>query len=470
MPYLQSVGIDPPEGLDFMLATHRDEDHLGGLDEVIAAGYDVRHNVWDNGSSKTGTQITQFVNAAGGTQAGAVQAMPLGHVVQLGSGATATCVAVGGRVIGHGAVAGATEENDLSVAILVRFGNFEYLTAGDLGGGKEDEDCTARSTGQANVETTLATALMPGGQNLLPTQGIEVLDVNHHGSESSTNSEYMNLLTPAVAVINTGPGQRSNYHHPRNDVVVNVLMAQVDCVTAPPALVLQTEEGAPVGTNTTTEAFCVGDVIIQTTGSGTFAVSATGEVSSGPDERLAAGIAGVRTFPLDGATVLAGSELVITEIMQNPNSVRDTAGEWFEVFNPSISTAVNINGWTIRDDGSDSHVISNNGPLLVPPGRSLVLGRNGDATQNGGYQAAYVYSGINLANGDDEIVLVNLTGQVVDRVAYSGEAPWPDPTGRSMVLQNPAADNNDPANWAESTARGGSFTGTGTDFGTPGAQ
>ncbi len=64
VPYLQSIGIQPGDGLDFMLATHRDSDHLGGLDEVIDAGYDVESNVWDNGSDKSGgadSQITQFL-------------------------------------------------------------------------------------------------------------------------------------------------------------------------------------------------------------------------------------------------------------------------------------------------------------------------------------------------------------------------------------------------------------------------
>ena len=84
VPYLQSIGIQPGDGLDFMLATHRDSDHLGGLDEVIDAGYDVESNVWDNGSTKSGDEITEFVNAAVNTTAGAVQAMTLGHVVDLG--------------------------------------------------------------------------------------------------------------------------------------------------------------------------------------------------------------------------------------------------------------------------------------------------------------------------------------------------------------------------------------------------
>ena len=49
VPYLASIGIHPSDGLDFMLCTHRDEDHLSGLDEVIASGYDVGSDICDEG-------------------------------------------------------------------------------------------------------------------------------------------------------------------------------------------------------------------------------------------------------------------------------------------------------------------------------------------------------------------------------------------------------------------------------------
>ncbi len=190
-------------------------------------------------------------------------------------------------------------------------------------------------------------------------------------------------------------------------------------------------------------------------------------MSQGPDERAAAGLAGVRTFPLDGAGDVPGADLVISEIMRDPASVADTAGEWFELFNPGTEP-VDIDGWTIRDDDRDSHVIANSVPLLVPAGGTLVLGRNGDPAQNGGYHAHYVYTGIKLANGVDEIELVHPSGRVVDRIAYTGADPWPHTAGSSMALSDPTADNSNGSNWGTSTTRGGSFTGAGTDHGTPG--
>src|SRR5512144_110357 len=41
VPYLKSIGIQPANGLDYMVGGHQHCDHIGGLDEVINAGYDV---------------------------------------------------------------------------------------------------------------------------------------------------------------------------------------------------------------------------------------------------------------------------------------------------------------------------------------------------------------------------------------------------------------------------------------------
>lgn len=76
---------------------------------------------------------------------------------------------------------------------------------------------------------------------------------------------------------------------------------------------------------------------------------------------------------------------------------------------------------------------------------------------------------MNLANGDDEIILIDRSGRAVHSVAYTGMAPWPNPTGRSMQRQDVASDNDSGGNWTVAPARGGSFMGAGTDRGTPSA-
>src|SRR5512140_130799 len=383
VPYLQKLGIEPGDGLDYIIVTHRDSDHMGGIPEVIDAGYDIRIGIWDAGGTKSVPDV--FKNAVARTTAGAVQMAPLGGAIPLGNGALARIVAVGGKVIGVGTVVSSPDENDRSVATLVQYGDFDYITAGDLGGGKSDMACTGRSTDQANVESALARTLGPGGAaSLLTADGVEVLDVDHHGSESGTNSDYMNLLSPRIAVINTGKGQGDDWYHPRKAVVDNVLLAGASCITAPPAIVLQTEEGSPLGNKTSKAGYCCGDIAITTTGRGTFTVSASGAVTQGPDERVQAGLDSPASFPLDGAASPGGPAVVITEIMANPVSASDTEGEWIELYNAGQSS-VDINGWILRDDDNDQHRISNGGPLLVPAGGRLVLGRSGDSSKNGGY-------------------------------------------------------------------------------------
>lgn len=156
--------------------------------------------------------------------------------------------------------------------------------------------------------------------------------------------------------------------------------------------------------------------------------------------------------------------LVISEIMQNPSAVGDSSGEWLEIYNAGTS-AVDINGWEIRDNDSDSHVIDNGGPLLIPAGEYLVLGNNIDIATNGGATVNYSYGGSwFLANGADEVVLLDTNGTEIDRVEYDGGPAFPDPNGASMALADLAADNNLGENWCESTTSFGDG-----NLGTPGA-
>ncbi len=168
-------------------------------------------------------------------------------------------------------------------------------------------------------------------------------------------------------------------------------------------------------------------------------------------------------LPTASASITANvGDVIVHEIMQNPSAVSDGAGEWFEVYN-TTSSDIDINGWTVEDNGSDSFVIDNGGTLFVPANGYLVLGNNADSATNGGVSVDYEYTGMFLANGDDEIILIDETDQEINRVEYDGGPIWPDPNGASMALRFPALDNNIGANWCvASTAYGDG------DFGTPG--
>ena len=152
------------------------------------------------------------------------------------------------------------------------------------------------------------------------------------------------------------------------------------------------------------------------------------------------------------------SQLIITEIMPNPESVSDSRGEWFEILNAD-SIVIDLNGWTIMDEGNDTHVITTN--IEINPGQYMVFGRNGNDTENGGYIADYTYSSFQLDNSEDEIIIIDSDNNIVDNVSYDDTFPYSN--GVSMYLKNINYDNNLDSSWAASS----SVYGDG-DMGTPG--
>ena len=150
-------------------------------------------------------------------------------------------------------------------------------------------------------------------------------------------------------------------------------------------------------------------------------------------------------------------------IMYDPQKSSDSNGEWVELFNPG-SAAVDIDGYTLRDNDANVHVIK--GSVVVPAGGFAVLARNGTVKDNGGVNADYVYGeDFFLANSTDAVVLENGSGDLVDSVSYGSSAPWPEKkAGVSIELTAPEADNAEPSNWALAVAPFGDG-----DLGTPGA-
>jgi predicted extracellular nuclease len=162
-----------------------------------------------------------------------------------------------------------------------------------------------------------------------------------------------------------------------------------------------------------------------------------------------------------GAANNLDTSIVITEIMQNPGAVSDSAGEWFEIYNAGFG-AVDLNGWVISDNDIDSFVVA--GPLVIQAGDYMVFGNNGDIGANGGVSVDYAYSGMFLSNSSDELVLTDVGGSEQDRVEWDGGPAFPDPNGASMQLLDVALDNNVGANWSEASVPYGAG-----DLGTPGA-
>ena len=160
----------------------------------------------------------------------------------------------------------------------------------------------------------------------------------------------------------------------------------------------------------------------------------------------------------------AEGSIIITEVMQNPNASFDSNGEYFEVYN-TTSEAIDMVGWLIKDESSETEVHTISTSLIVPANDYVVLAINSDTNLNGGVIADYVYDNISLGNGTDGLILECLSG-VIDSVTWDNGTTFPDPTGASMELavnKYNASENDNGANWSEATS-----SLSGGDLGTPG--
>jgi len=158
-------------------------------------------------------------------------------------------------------------------------------------------------------------------------------------------------------------------------------------------------------------------------------------------------------------------DLLITEIMYDPSAVTDTEGEWFEIYNNSLSD-IDINQLVIKR-ASDMHIVTQE--IIIYPGEYYVLARSVNATE----APKYVYgSDITLTNTGAELIIANYgtdgaNGSEIASVNY-GASGFPDPTGASLNL--------DPAYFNVEQAKSGSFWCESTvvydtgDLGTPGSE
>jgi hypothetical protein len=130
--------------------------------------------------------------------------------------------------------------------------------------------------------------------------GIEWAVTSSRTAPSEASDPREGLFAPCLETIHpelsaheeiAGRGQDSDWNSPEKPVVDAVLLGgATGCVHAPPATVLQTEEGSPTGPATSFRGFSVGNIVISTTGDGSYTVSADGKVTEGPDEVGAAGL------------------------------------------------------------------------------------------------------------------------------------------------------------------------------------
>ncbi len=182
-----------------------------------------------------------------------------------------------------------------------------------------------------------------------------------------------------------------------------------------------------------------------------------------------ADLRGLRTGDTAGAELaiddLVEGDLVISEVMANPDQVLDWRGEWFEVFNAS-GGSVDLAGLEVFDtsEAVQGEAFSITSGFVLDAGDYAVIASRD--TDNGGVPADLTWSGHYLRNGSDSLFLYN-GSTVLDTVAWDDGATFPDSAGYSMSLDTSALDsasNDEGAAWCNATSTYGDG-----DHGTPGA-
>ncbi|MBT4018099.1 MAG: MBL fold metallo-hydrolase [Alphaproteobacteria bacterium] len=159
VPLLEKLGI---RHLDYVIASHYDSDHIGGLDEVLKSLTMPPGKILDPGSvgplpvrplkteKGNDTRYADYIHAAGLPEKR--NAAQTGHgVIDLGPEIVVSIVAANGCVSGAGEnqYRPRLDENGASIALIINYGTFDYFIGGDLTGGGRSGKKNNRKYGDA---------------------------------------------------------------------------------------------------------------------------------------------------------------------------------------------------------------------------------------------------------------------------------------------------------------------------------
>ncbi|MCA1779427.1 MAG: lamin tail domain-containing protein, partial [Xanthomonadaceae bacterium] len=288
--------------LDFIVATHYDEDHIGRMENVFQfVPLPPTVITYDRGEFIQVPSTFAYGDYAFGASMHNRTTVPACTEHDLGGGASFRIWTVNGEVCNGPVidVTGASQfENNVSVSLVVTLGDVDIWIGGDLTGNPD--------TGVADIET-------PTGMELMD---VDVYTVNHHGSETSSNASFLNDLAAEVAINQNS--MANNFGHPRA-VVVSRIKATPDSFGQTPVFFQQNPGDLSDDRSDDSLADGIADCDDAAAG-GMFGLPGTIHlISDGSSYRIhACGIA-PRSFPADsGAGLIGDYPPAIRAVVHNP--------------------------------------------------------------------------------------------------------------------------------------------------------
>lgn len=176
--YLERHGA---KHLDYMVASHAHEDHIGGLSGALNyATVEVAFSPVTDYNTKVFRDMVKYL----GEQGKSLTVPAPGEKFDLGSA----------KVEILGPVQEYDDTNNTSIVLRVDYGETSFLFTGDM-------------------ETSAEEDLIDFGGNLQAT----VLKAGHHGSSTSTGYRFLREVMPEYAVISVG--EDNKYGHPSDEVL-----------------------------------------------------------------------------------------------------------------------------------------------------------------------------------------------------------------------------------------------------------
>lgn len=362
--------------IDVFVCTHYHLDHYGSIDELInEEGVTVtttfdrgdKELPDDNGNLVLMTKFTQnrgleYFQSVGQNAVHLTRGMQVPFDTQ---NLSVNCISSGGVVLGETEHHFGTDENDMSLSLLIQFGDFRYFIGGDI---------------EVTTEGKISSRDL--------VMDVDVYQANHHASHTSSSVPFMEDLSPAAIIISNG--NHGGHQHPRQHTLNTY--GGLD----PEPVVFQTNKYLKGGHGgNVPDEFILDLTAAKTPG----AIVLTVDLAT--DSYTIEYRTFTRQFAIKSRGNLVSNSVVIESVLPNPVGV-DSDLEEVTIHNNS-SQVVQLTGWVLRDASGRIWSLSTVG--AIASGQSIVVRRNGMA--------------MSLNNGGDDVFLVGASNQIVDRFTYN---------------------------------------------------
>ena len=185
--YLQNKGIDR---IDYVVGTHPHSDHMGGMSKIIDS-FDIGEVIvphLDDGDFPTSRYYERFLDSCDAKGISPTEAKA-GRIIEIGDARAEIIAPISAK---YGNI------NNYSIGIYLNHGENSFMFSGDAEKEAEKEMVLSGSLGHADV-----------------------YKVGHHGSNTSSSKDFLDIIKPDYAVISCGA--ENSYGHPHREVMDRLL-------------------------------------------------------------------------------------------------------------------------------------------------------------------------------------------------------------------------------------------------------